>query len=225
MHGRAEVEACVQHILDGFEEIERLSDSVPRHPKGRRSRTGLVCSPEHQGWPSLNRVEDCITEWSHDLLRARGYRAFCRSDRRYPSGRIPDIVVEFDHFQFWIEAKPIWGDWISDGSSGDRVRNSQSGPRNIGQLAADARKLERERAVAGDWWGLLGIVFDWDEGLVPRLIGDIGPAWRHHGRRVPDLCCEPGELFGCTPVMFWRPAVQERARSRADQAVTRRLSR
>lgn len=198
---------CVDEILECFAEIERLSDSMPEHPSGNRARTGIVCGPEHRWGRRLSEVENCATEWARELLKLRGYQAFGPSERPYASGREPDIVVEFPGFGWWIEAKPIWGDWISDGSSGNRVRNAPSGAHNIRQLVRDARKLERERPVAGDWWGLLGIVFDWDGRLIPDVIEAIGPEWQHRHCRVPDLCCGDDERFGCSPILFWRMAV------------------
>lgn len=199
------ISMCVDDVLECFELIEELADSKPA--PGNRARAGITCCAEHRWGKKASRVEDGAMDWIRELLAARGYRIEGPAGRRYKSGKLADMVVSFSGFGWWVEAKPIWGDWISDGSNGDRVRDASSSSHNIRQLVSDGRKLAKERPVPGDWWGLIGIVFDWDERLVQEVIDAVGPEWQHRHRRIPDRCSSQDELFGCTPVIFWRNAV------------------
>lgn len=207
----AVVVRLAESLVDCFEVMERLSSAVPCHPARCRARTGIVCCPEFRGGQGLSAgklrtVETCITAWLIELLDGRGFTVMGPSQRRYANGRRPDLVVNLGHRDLWIEAKPIWGDWISDGSSGNRLRDQKYAGCNISRLRSDAKKLERSHPVAGDYWGLLAIVFDWDDRLRARVIQAVGASWQHRAKRVPDLCNAPGERFGCTAIFFWRLA-------------------
>ena len=193
--------------LSCLERMEQMSDAVPKHPRGCRSRTGLTCAAEFRGKNPHN-VERTITDWLGELLRARGWDA--KNERPYPeepsNGKTCDLRVSFGDARLWLEAKPIWGDWISDGQSGDRVRKHGSEGKNISQLMGDAGKLQGLVQGPRAWHGLLALVFHEGERLTDRVIEAVGSDWSQASRYVPDQCSEPGEDFGCTAIIFWREA-------------------
>jgi hypothetical protein len=198
-----QVSSVVEASLECFVEMERRSDAVPADPRNRRRRTGLTCCAEFRD-RAPSQVENAITSWLAEMLRERGFQA--RHPKRYePSAKLCDLYVALDGFELWAEAKPIWSDWISEGPSGDRVRDHAALSQNIGQLSADADKLARLHPVPGDFWGLLAYVFQWDDRHTERVVAAIGPDWDHRRVWIPDLSNEPGEHFGCTPIFFFRP--------------------
>ncbi len=168
-------------ILDRLEQMEVESDRVPRCAKYRQ-RTGLTCAAEFRGLrPS--QTEDAITVWlAESFMNSESQVTDIVSNAR------PDIVLAYegdehgeDVFVF-VEGKPIWQRWITDGarsyagvvtdccgrSTGNYLAN------NVRQLIGDRDKLLGNYTDARDRPMLLALVFQRPAEVDARIIESVG---------------------------------------------------